>query len=43
MIISNKANRIKSDASKTEIEQVLAYVYGCEKEQDTNDLIDCEI
>jgi hypothetical protein len=42
MIISNKANRIKSDASRKEIEQVLSYVYGCEATQDTNDLIKCE-
>ena len=40
MIISNKANRIKSDASVKEIEQVLSYVYACNAEQETNDL--CE-
>jgi hypothetical protein len=30
MIISNKANRIKSDASATELKQVLEYVKNCE-------------
>ena len=30
MIISNKANRIKSDASLKELEQVVSYVKNCE-------------